>query len=207
VLAHRQRHRPARAVDLVGDLRAGGRGADDEHATCLELIRVAVFSGRKRGDRGGQRLGDRRDLWDIARSACEHDGAALPVALVGGDFVAIIAATHRSHLGVCMNGSRDYIGIALDEGDGFGHRAVPVGVVTLVTVTRQSTLPVWREQSQRVPALGPPRIRHLAALEDHMVDRVLAEAAAHGQTGVAGSDDDRRGTHPILRVIATQCLS
>src|SRR5262249_37649290 len=50
------------------------------------------------------------------------------------------------------------------------------------------------------PSLGTPRVGDLAALEDDMVDRALGEAAAHGESGVAGADDDRRcrsnGTAP-----------
>jgi hypothetical protein len=38
-------------------------------------------------------------------------------------------------------------------------------------------------------------VSHLTALEHDMVDRALGEAAAHGETGVAGADDDCRGLH------------
>ena len=59
----------------------------------------------------------------------------------------------------------------------------------------QPGLPVRREQPQRVPALGPPRVRHLTALEDHVVDRAFGEAAAHRQAGVAGADDHGGDVH------------
>jgi hypothetical protein len=36
----------------------------------------------------------------------------------------------------------------------------------------------------------PPRIGHLAALEHHMVDPALAQAAAGGEPCVPGPDDD-----------------
>src|SRR5262249_52018356 len=59
-----------------------------------------------------------------------------------------------------------------------------------VAEARQPALPVWREQPQRIPALGAPRVGDLAALEDQMIDRALGEAPAHGEAGVAGADDD-----------------
>ena len=75
--------------------------------------------------------------------------------------------------------------------DDLGHRHEAVGVVAVVAPAGQPGLPVRREQAERVPALGPPRVRHLTALEDHVVDRALGEAATHRQPGVAGPDDDR----------------
>ena len=51
MLADRKRHRAARAVDLVGELDAGRRRADDEHAARLELIGVAILHRRQHRDR------------------------------------------------------------------------------------------------------------------------------------------------------------
>jgi hypothetical protein len=34
-------------------------------------------------------------------------------------------------------------------------------------------------------------MRHLAALEHHVIDRPLGEATTHGEAGVAGPDDHR----------------
>ena len=71
-----------------------------------------------------------------------------------------------------------------------GMRPIAVGIVALIAEARQSALPVRRQQPQRIPALGAPRVRHLAALQDHMIDRALGEAPAHGEAGVPGPDDD-----------------
>ncbi len=76
---------------------------------------------------------------------------------------------------------------------GGGHESV--GVIAGVVVAGQPGLPVRGEQPQESPALGPPRVRHLTALEDDVVDRAFGEAAAHGQAGMAGPDDDGRGPH------------
>ena len=48
VLAQGEGHGPTRAVDLIGDLCAACRGADDKHATLLKLLRVAVLLRRER---------------------------------------------------------------------------------------------------------------------------------------------------------------
>jgi hypothetical protein len=53
-------------------------------------------------------------------------------------------------------------------------------------------LPVWREQTQRLPPLAPPGVRYFAALDDDMVDRVFREEAADRQAGVTSPDYDRR---------------
>jgi hypothetical protein len=34
-------------------------------------------------------------------------------------------------------------------------------------------------------------VRHLAALENHVIDRLLGEATTHGKAGVAAPDDHR----------------
>ena len=46
VLADRQRHRPAGALDLVGELHAGRRRADDQNAAVLELAGIAILPAR-----------------------------------------------------------------------------------------------------------------------------------------------------------------
>ena len=75
--------------------------------------------------------------------------------------------------------------VAVDEElDRLRYGAVRVRLAPLVPEAREPALPVGREEPQRVPALGLPRVSHLAALEDDVVDRALGEAAAHRQAGV-----------------------
>ena len=85
---------------------------------------------------------------------------------------------------------RDRLRIARDEVDDLGQRPVAVGIVALVAEARQPALPVGRQQAQRIPALGAPAVRDFAALEQHVVDRTLGEAAAHGKSRVPRADDD-----------------
>ncbi len=190
VLADRQGHRTARAVDLVGDLGAARRCADDQDAAVGELVGIAVLLGRERGDRGRHQIGKGGNTGDVAGSGSEHDRPALPVALVRAHQVPRLGAAHRRDRRVGLHRGRDRLGVAADELDDFRHRPVAVGIVALVAEARQPALPVRGQQPQRIPALGAPGVRDLAALQDHMVDRALGEAAAHGQAGVPGADDD-----------------
>ena len=75
VLADRERHRPAGAVDLVGELHAGRRRADDEHAAFGQLRRIAVVERRDLLDRRRHRLPKRRHARQVAGAARDHDAA------------------------------------------------------------------------------------------------------------------------------------
>jgi hypothetical protein len=76
-----------------------------------------------------------------------------------------------------------------EEADHLGHRQKAVRLIPAVSLSRQAGLPVRGEQVQRRPALGPPRVGHLTALEHDVVDRAVGEAATHGEPGMARPDD------------------
>src|SRR5258707_5071409 len=86
--------------------------------------------------------------------------------------------------------SRNCVCIVFDEADDLRHGPIPIRIVALIAEARQPALPVRRQQTERIPALGTPRMSHLAALQDHVIDRALGEATAHGEAGVPGPDDD-----------------
>ena len=195
VLPHRQRDGTARALDLVRDLHPARRRADDHHAALGEGVRIAVLLRRQRGDRRRDRLGAGRHVGHVEGSGRQHDGRALPFALVGGDAVAAVATTHRRHRRTGLDRGGDVLGVAGDEVDDLWHRHEPVGVVTLIGVAGEPALPVGREQAQRIPPLRPPRVGDLAALDHHVVDGALGKAAAHRQPAMAGPDDDRCRVH------------
>jgi hypothetical protein len=58
-------------------------------------------------------------------------------------------------------------------------------------VARQTRLPVWCEEPERVPALAAPGIRHLTTFEHQVIDRPVVEASAGSEAGMAGPDDHR----------------
>ena len=194
MLAHRQSHRAARALDFISELGPGGRRADDEHAAVLELIGVAVVHWRKRGNPRRHGFGERGDPRDITGPGRQYNGRAAPVTLASTDHVPRIAGSYRRYRGIGLHRGRDHLGVTVEKFDRLRHRAVAVRIVPIVAEARQTALPVGCEQAKRVPALGLPRIGDLAALEQHMVDRALGEAPAHGQTGLTGADHDGRST-------------
>ena len=51
-MADGDRHVAAGAVQLVGDLNAGRRGADDEHAAGPQVLGPPISSGHDLGDAG-----------------------------------------------------------------------------------------------------------------------------------------------------------
>ena len=194
VLADGERHRPAGAVDLVGELHAGRRRADDEHAAVGQLPGIAVVERREACDRraapparsagttGGCRRRSRarrvrqsklaRGRWrrgSRRRSARDRRDRRVRAHRRGG---------RRAR-------SREM------KSTTSAHRHEAVGIGALVAIAGQPALPVRRQQPQRVPALAPPGVGDLAALEHHVIDRALGEAAARRQPGVAGADDDR----------------
>src|SRR6185503_16082254 len=80
--------------------------------------------------------------------------------------------------------------VAVDEFDDLGRRHVTVGIGSRITIAGQAGLPVRRQEAERVPALVPPRVRDLAALEHDVLDAVRGERAAHREAGMPGTDDD-----------------
>ena len=100
VLAHGQRDRSARAVDLVGELDPGRRGADHEHAAVLELIGVAVVDRRERADRGGSASASLGTHGTLHAPVASTTARGVPVAAVGAHQVAGIGAAHRRHPGM-----------------------------------------------------------------------------------------------------------
>ncbi len=195
VLTDRQGDRPARALELVGDLHAAGRRSHHQHAPLGQLVGVPVARRRERVHRRRHGVGERRHARDVERPRRQHHGEAVPHALVGRDAVPAVGAAHRRHRRAGLHRGGDLVRVAGDEVDDLGHRHVAVGVVASIAVAGEPAQPARGEQPQRVPTLRAPRAGHLVPLEDHVVDRAVREAAAHREPGVAGSDDDRGGVH------------
>jgi hypothetical protein len=91
-------------------------------------------------------------------------------------------------------------GVVVEEADHLGRSQVAVRVVAAVGEAREPGHPVGRQQAQGVPPLGAPRVGHLAAFEDDVLDRTRGEDAADGEPAVPGPDDDRgRVVHGVRR--------
>ena len=173
VAADRQGDGPPGPVDLVGQLDTGRRRADHQHPALLELVGIAVVgrgdASDARGD-GARRVPGRR-AGCTARWRAPPFGPPLPVG--GADRNPSSARPDRGDLGVRLHRRVDRVGVGGDVVDHLGHRHVAVGIVALVAVAGQAAQPVGREQAQRIPALRPPGVGDLAALEHDVIDRAL----------------------------------
>ena len=75
---------------------------------------------------------------------------------------------------VCdLDRRRDDLGVTVDERDDLRHGPVAVRIVAFVAVAWQAALPVRRQQPERIPALGPPRVGDHPAFEHDVVDAAL----------------------------------
>jgi hypothetical protein len=195
VLAGGKGYRAARRVDLAGELDARGGCADDEDPAVRELAGLAVGERGERRQPRGDGVADIRDRWQDARSGRQHHRPGAEEVVVCEDLKAPRPGAQAVHRGGGADRCGDETGVAGQGGHDAVDRHEPVWVVAGVVVAWQPGLPVWGEQPKARPALGPPRVRHLTALQDDMVDGALGEAAAHGQAGVPGTDDNGRGLH------------
>src|SRR5690606_4149872 len=127
----------------------------------------------------------------VAGAARQHHRAGAELAVARGQVVAVVGAPYRGDVHAGADRGAGERGVALDELDHLGHGHVAVRVRAVVVVARQAALPVRGEETEGVPALPPPGVRHLTALEHDVVDRPFAEEVARREAGVAGPDDDR----------------
>ena len=90
-----------------------------------------------------------------------------------------------------LHWSRDCLCVARNEIDDLWQRSIAVWVIAVVTETRQATLPIRRQEPQRVPTLSAPRVGDLAALQHDMINRPAGKKVAGGEAGVPRADNDR----------------
>ena len=204
VLTDGERHRPPRAVNLVGELDTGRRGADDEHAPVGQLGRIAIVERGDLLDVRRQRRAHRRHARRVVAAAREHDGPAADLAVARHDPIAVVGARHRGDGRVRADRRARHRRVPRDEVDHLGHRHVAVRIGAVVVMAGQPALPVGRQQPQRVPALVAPGVRHLPALEEDVIDRTLGQEPARREAGVTGPDDDRR---ELLYVLTTSTVT
>jgi hypothetical protein len=180
-------------VQVLGDLRAGLSGADDQHLTVGQLGRVAVLVRVDLRDRGRQLLGHARDDRGVVAAGRDDDLARGVVALRGLDREEAVLAPRDARDRDALMDRRVHLG---DEGREVGDDLVllhePVRVRPVIRVARQVALPVRRDEAEAVPALRRPAVRGGPLLEHAMLDPALLEVVAHRQAGLAASHDDDR---------------
>ena len=78
-------------MDFVGELHAGGRRADDQHAAVGQLIRIAVVERREAtGSTAARACASAGTLRQVAGAAGQHQRAAAEFAVVRDDLVAVV---------------------------------------------------------------------------------------------------------------------
>ena len=185
---------------LVGQLHARGRRADDEHAAVGQPAGVPVAGRHDLRDRRVECRGERGHGGLVAPARGHDDVSGVP-RLVGGRHREAVAVEPEAEDGAVLGHGRGGRGrVVVEVGHDLPGRHEAVGVGTGVGPARQPAHPVRAEQPERVPALGPPALGDAAALEHDVVDAALGEAAAHGQAGLAGADDEGvGGAHESLQ--------
>ena len=83
MLAHRQRDRATRALDLIGELHPGGRGADHQRPARRQLPGMVIIKRREALDALRNRLAQLGYTRDVGGAAGEHDAATADFALIG----------------------------------------------------------------------------------------------------------------------------
>ena len=136
VLADGDRHLAPGAQQLVGELQARGRSADDQHRTGPQLVGPLVVERRDLIQTRRQGSGDRRELGRVEGAAGQDDRVRLPDARVRRHHVAGVAARHRGHGRPRAHGRVHVRGVALDERHQLGHRHEPVRVLAVVLQAR-----------------------------------------------------------------------
>ena len=191
MLADGERRRPARSLNLGCELHSCCRCADDERVAVRQLVRVPVVERGELADGFWNQSMKRRDAWLVARAAGDDHAAAVNRALVRGHQIAAVCASHGRDGRLRANWCTRDAGEAGDELHHFTDRHEAVRIRTLVVKAGQAALRVGGEQAQRIPALAPPRVRDLAALEHEVIDRPVGQKPADGEAGMAGPDDHR----------------
>ena len=175
-------------------------------ASCTPVADAPTTSTPPSGSLAGITVVERRQLLDLAPApqplSRGTDGRLqAPLAMTTArqrdlaaarrHLVPVVGTAHRRDVRAGPDGARASRGEALDELGHLRRRHVAVGVRALVAKARQAAEPVGREQPQRIPALAPPGVRHLAALQHDVVDRTAAQEVARGEARVSRADDDR----------------
>ena len=81
---------PLQYWSFISHLAVGDFGRSIvQHAPVLELVGIEVVVRREGRDGRRDSIGDRRHVGSVARAASHHDRAAVPLALAGGDAVAV----------------------------------------------------------------------------------------------------------------------
>ena len=190
MLADTQVDAAAGARQLVGDLGAGGAGADHQHGARWQLVGVAVGGGVHLRDAGVRRYQGRDDA-ALERSGGGHDIGGLDRADggFGVEAGAVGLAMQRGHGDAAADGGGDVGRVGGEIVRHLVARGKAVGVDAGDEEVGEAVVPSGAVGVQRVPALGTPAFSDAVAFQDKVGPAALAELGAHHQAGLAAADD------------------
>src|SRR5262249_8785560 len=123
----------------------------------------------------------------------DHIPRRKEAAIVGMDQVqaCCFLPLHPFDADSVANRELEAIGVVLKIVDDFAARHEAVGLRALVFGTRQSRLPVWRVERERIPAVIAPSLsRSLRLLKDEMVTPLPGQIVADRKPGLSSAHDD-----------------
>jgi len=193
-IADAEPHAPAGEVQVLGDLSAGLARAHDEHLARRELFGIAVVLRMELQQPLREQPGERRDdRRVIAADGCDHRPRAVRSAARVELERSARPGAHVVHGDALAQRRRERCGEPLEIRDDLVACHEAVGIVARVRIARQATLPVRRDEAERIPALVTLRVPDAVAFEDDVLDPTVGELAREREPGLARADDrDRR---------------
>ena len=178
-------------MQILGDLRTGLPRAHHQHAAFGQRLRIAVLLGMQLDDIRRQTLGQARDDRRVITARGDDDLIGAELASAGlHQITALRSRADALYRDALTGGSVDTADEAVEVVDDFLALHEPVRVVPGIGVAWQGALPVRRHQAEGIPALGAPAMGEAVLFQQQMVDALLLQVVAGGQTGLPAADDD-----------------
>ena len=186
--------------ELVRDVPAGVRGADDEHRAVAELLGPAVVGGVEQSDRGVELAGEgrRHRMLVLEDPRREDDVVRLEAPVAGRNDVSTVVAVEAVGPDAVHDGEREALGVRLEV----LRHLEPQRVGVLRPREAHPRQPVddrGRVEPERWPALPPGVADSLVRVEDHERAVPPREVVPHRKAGLPSADDDRLDPFRPLR--------
>jgi hypothetical protein len=181
-----QVHPAARHVQVLRDLDARLAGADHQHVPGGQILGATVGGRVQLREPRRQRLGQRRRPGNVVAAGRDNDLVGHEVATAGLEPEAGIEAADGGLLTDRRREAGQVVAQPVVHLVAEHEALVVTGVVGLA---RQAALEVRRDQAEGVPAPVDPVMAGGLALQDHVIDPLLAQQVGHRQPCLAAPDD------------------
>ena len=193
-------------MQVFRDLAARLPAADHEHRALRKLLRVAIERRMDLHDVGRQTLRATRDDRNLIAAGRNHHlfGEMDAVGRIKHEAMLRVAAQmpHRDAFAQRRAERADEI---VHVGDNLIAQHEAVRVRTAIRKARQLALPVWRNETERVPTFGAPGVTGTLLFEHNMIDAALGQIPADRKPRLAAADHgDRMPCNGSYRVHASK---